>query len=518
MVKRVLVIGLVLSIVIGIGVAGYFFLQPQTYVITEDPNLELISVSTDTIVGTVIASGRLEAVQTESISFQNNGIVSRIFVEEGMRVEPGVLLAELEKADLIEAVQLAELELQRAELQLDKLLTPPDVSDLSAAQAALDNARAQRDRLFNGPEEADVAAAEMSLASARASLQQLLSGPDENTITVQAANLRKAEIALAQAQFDYNAVAFDSRLSLGPAARLEQATIDYETALASFNLAVKDPENAEILAAQSQVAQAEASLARLNTAVQAADLAAAEAQIAQAEASLQNLLDGPAGVDIRVAEVAVESARINLDRARRNVTRAELLSPIEGTIVSINMEEGQAASPANTMVLSDLSNFKLIVDIDEIDIYRIATGQPVAISLDSLPEETFRGTVSEISLAPTTTSAGGIVAYPVTILVDGQNAPFKIGMNVNATIETERLEDVVVVENRVIQLDRANGRAYVDKLIDDQIVRTEVVLGQRSGSVSQIVTGVEAGDTLVLEQRSRRDQLRNALSGGPPDD
>jgi multidrug efflux pump subunit AcrA (membrane-fusion protein) len=85
-------------------------------------------------------------------------------------------------------------------------------------------------------------------------------------------------------------------------------------------------------------------------------------------------------------------------------------------------------------------------------------------------------------------------------------------MNVNATIETERLENVVVVENRAIEFDRSTGKAFVEKVIDDQTTeRTEVTLGRRGGTVSQILDGVEAGDTIVIRQRSRREELQQAI-------
>jgi hypothetical protein len=89
-------------------------------------------------------------------------------------------------------------------------------------------------------------------------------------------------------------------------------------------------------------------------------------------------------------------------------------------------------------------------------------------------------------------------------------------MNVNATIETERLENAVVVENRAIEFDRATGKAYVEKLVNDQTTeRTEVTLGRRSTTVSQILDGVDVGDTIIIRERSRRDELQRAIQSGP---
>jgi len=335
-------------------------------------------------------------------------------------------------------------------------------------------------------------------------------------VTVAAATLRKMEIALRQAQQAYDAVSYDDRAANFQGAALEQATIDYETALANYNLAVREAEDADILAAQSQVASAEANLQKLLDAPDAAQVAAAQAQLKQAESSLQKLIDGPSDADIAIAQTAVESARLNLQNAQRNLERAYLYSPIAGTVTAISIKENEQAAGPVAMVVSDLSAFKLEVDIDEIDINRIALGQPVVITLDSLPDEEFSGIVDEIGVAPTVGASGGIVAYPVTVRVDAQDAPFKVGMNVNATIETERLEGVVVVPNRAVQIDRETGKAYVDKVVDDQTVaRTEIVLGQQGITVSQVMSGLEAGDSIAIEQSSRREQLRQAIGGGP---
>ncbi len=513
--KRTLIILLILVVVIGLGVSGYLFLTPKTYSVAEDPTIETLTVETDTIIATVNAAARLEAQETVNLNFETVGKVAKIHVTAGARVEAGALLAELDTTDLQQALQLARIDLNRSQAQLDKLLEPPSQLDLAAAQASVESAKAALENTLQGPAQADIQAAQMALNSANANLQRIQSGPNADAVTVAAAALRKTEIALRQAQQAYDEVSYDARAANFQGAALEQATIDYETAQANYNLAVKAAEDADILAAQSQVAAAEANLQKLLDAPDAAQVAAAQAQLKQAEAGLQKLLDGPSEADIAVTQAAVESARLNLENARRNLDRAWLYSPIAGTVTAINIKENEQAAGPVAMVVSDLSAFKLNVEIDEIDINRIALGQPVVITLDSLPDEEFTGAVDDIGVAPTAGAGGGIVAYPVTVLINAQNAPFKVGMNVNATIETERLEGVVVVPNRAVQIDRETGKAYVDKVVDDQtLTRTEIVLGRRGTTVSQVLSGLDVGDTIAIQQNSRREQLRQAIGNG----
>lgn len=512
--KRALIIIGILVVVLGIGIASTVYLSPKTYSVSADETIETLNVTTDTIIATVDTAARLEAHDTANLIFDVPGTVAKIYVTEGARVEAGTLLAELDTTDLEENVRLAEIDLARAQAQHQKLLAPPNQNDIAASQASLDSAQINLDTVLKGASKADIAAAQSALASAKANLKRVQDGPSSDATTVAAAGLRRAEIALKQAQDAYNAVSYDSRSASVQGLMLEQATIDYETAQANYNLAVQAAGDADILAAETQVAQAQASLDRLLEGADKGQVAAAQAQVAQAKSALERLMDGPTDEDITISQSAVDVAAVNLERAKRTLEKAKLYSPLAGTVTTINIKENDPSSIAPiAMVVADLSTFKMEVKVDEIDINRVQTGQPVVITLDSLPDSEFSGQVETVGIAPVA-SATGIVAYPVTVLVDTQDAPFKIGMNVNATIETQRLENVLVVPNRAVQIDRETGQAFVDKVIDDtRLERTEIELGQRSIAVSEVVSGLSGGDTIAIQQSSRREQLRQAISG-----
>ena len=514
--KRVIIISLILVVVIGSGVAGYVFLRPQTYTLSEDPTvLDIVTIETDTIVATVNTTGRLAAIDNVELTFATNGIVQAIHVSEEERVQLGDLLAELNATEAAFAVDQAEIELAKARLERDKLQLPPTPAEVTSAQASLAGAIIALEDLMTDVSEAEVRAAEVSLASARAKLQQLLSGPDTDSLTVAAANLRKAEISLRQAQYAYDAVAYDSRAANFQGADLEQATIDYETARANYNLEIKKADNADILAAQSQIAEAESTLDKLRSGVTSSQIADAQTKIAQAEAEVERLLAGPTEIELATAQAAIDTAQINLEKAQTDLLKTKLWSPIAGTVTSINLKVNTTPKPEEVVMrIDDLSQFKLVVDVDEIDINQVAVDQPVTISLDSALETDYQGRVTQIGLVPEDDSGGGIVAYPVTILIGSSDAPFRVGMNVNATIETERLENVVVIQNRAVEIDRQTGQTFVEKMIDEQTSeRIEVTLGRRSGTVSQVLSGLEAGDQVLLRQRNRREELRRTIQG-----
>jgi HlyD family secretion protein len=524
--KRVIVILLVLVVVLGASVAGYQLLNPKPYDIADDPEVEVIEIRRDTILTTVNATGRSEAAEEVNLNFQASGVVSEVAVDPGQTVSRGYVLARLQPDEMELAVERAESDLARAQAQLDQLYQPAEDEDVAAARAELARAEAQLDDLYQPPSVSDIESAEAAVESAQASLERVLEGLDENEITVAAANLRKAEIILQQAQWEYDQVSYLGEAGATPqAAQLEQATIDYETAKANYLLAVKDADEADIAAAGAQLAQAEASLAKLLEDPTALDIASAQAQKAQAEASLASLLKDPAQLEVAIAQTAVDAAQVGLDQARLNLVRSMLVAPLDGVVTEVNLKVGESPTTIAgdnvggraAVVIADMSAFHLTVEIDEIDISRIEPGQHVTILVDAVPDTAFEGHVSAIAPGPAESSATGIVAYEVTIDLDSDGTRLLPGMTADATIETDRLEDVLVVPNRAVSIDRESGLPVTSvETVDEQgnPTRVEIELGLRNETVSEVLTGLEEGDQVIIGSQSRREQLRRAFQGG----
>jgi len=517
--KRVVIITLILLAVIGVTVAGYQFLNPKPYSIVDDPDVEVIEIQRDTILATLNATGRIEPEAEVQVSFEaGNSVVRDVLVERGQYVTAGTILARLDTSELDLAVKQAEADLARAEAQLEQLYKPALTAEVVSAQAAVESARANLDKVLAGPHADEIAAAQAAVESARADLDEALEGPSEDDITVAAANLRRAEIALKEAQWAYDQVAYRGDIGAMPqAAQLEQATIDYETALANFNLAVRGPTEADIAAARTQVAQAESSLARLLESPIESDITAARSQLAQAEASLARLLEGPDDAEVAAARAAVETAQIGLEQAELNLARASLVAPSDGIVTEVNIKRGEqppAGEPA--LVITDMSAYHIDVEVDEIDIGRIARGQKVAVVIDAIPDEEFTGQVADISPGPIQDVSSGIVAYEVVIGLDSNDPRLLPGMTTDATIEIERLENAVVVPNRAVSVDRSSGEpvTYVEKVDQDgNPARAEIELGLRSETMSQVLDGLEEGDQIIIRGLTRREQLQQVFQG-----
>jgi HlyD family secretion protein len=519
MIRFVKIVAIV-SIVVGASATGWFFLAPKPYDIAQDPSVEVVEIGRDTMVSTVNATGRIEPASEIDVVFGASGSVAEVLVRRGQAVTKGTLMARLHTDDLELAIKRAESELARAKAQLGQLYEPPLEADVASARAEVARAKAQLDELYRPASDKELESAQAAVTSARANLNKVVQGLDENEVTVRAAELRRADIALKQAQWAYDQVAYRGDIGAMPqAAELEQATLDYETARANFLIATKGADEADIAAAEAQVAQAESALDQLVRGPTEAEAVAARAQVAQAEASLARLLKQPNPTDVAIARAAVNGAQAALDQAKVSLTSALLVAPVDGVVTEVNVRVGESTAAGRVLgfTLTDLSAFHIDVDIDEIDIGRIKRGQVATTAIDAIPDTRFLGHVSDIAAQPAAESTSGIVSYRVTIALDTHDAPLLTGMTTDATIETDRLENALVIPNRAVSIDRTSGEPkYTVEKIDAQGLptRTEITLGLRNDTVSEVLTGLAEGDRVVIGQESRREQLQRVFQGG----
>lgn len=467
--KRAFIILIILTVVIGASVAGYQYLSPpEVKTLAEDPSVEVVEIGRDTLVDTVNATGSLEPEAEVEMKFEIGGVVKEVLVKRGQYVTAGTVLARLNTTDL-------ELEIRRAEIQL------------AQAQADLD--------LLFEPELAEkIAAARAKIESARLKLTDLQDGSDADEVTKAEAELRRKQVALKTAQWEYDQVAYRGDVGAMPQAdKLQEATLDYETALADYNIAVKEATPADIADARSNVADAQSSLAEL--------------------------LKQPSAAEIASKQASVDSAQLTLEEKKQDLEQAVLVAPNDGVVLDISIEPGErvlADAEEAAVLIANTSTYLLKMEVDEIDIGRISQGQPAEVSLDAFAEKTFAGTVTDIAPRPVEKEGNTIVTYEVTITLDSSGQPLNLltGMTATAAIQTRQLKDVVVVPNRAIQIDRAGSESvvFVEKLDGQgQTTRVEVELGSRNGSVTEVVAGLKEGDQVVIRQRPGSNETGSSL-------
>lgn len=441
------------------------------------PSYESVSVSRGDISATVSATGLVLPEREVNVAFSAAGTVADVNVEVGQAVKAGDVLASLDTADLALAVKQADVGVRQAQAQLQQLQEGANTADVVAAEAAL-------------------ASAQQGLASAQANYQQTLKGPDKDTLASAQAQVDQARVQLQQAQQAYDKVKNRPDVGMLPqSVNLQNASIALETAEAQYRAAEKSVTNAQVVAARSQVT-------------------AAEAQVAQAQANLDRLQRGTSEGQIAVARAGIDQAMLSLEVAQRRLDNAKLLAPWDGVVTQVSIVEGGPATPAQPAVrLADTSKYHLDVQVDEVDIAGIEPGQPVQVEIDALPDEMLTGKVSRIAPAAITTTTGG-VSYNVRLDIDPASAPLRSGMSATATVIASTRQNVLLVPNRAVQLERETGKTYVERVAGEDLVRTEVQLGLRDEQFSEVRDGVSEGDTLAIRNRSGQDQLRSLFTGG----
>jgi HlyD family secretion protein len=474
--RKLLIVVLVLA---ALGAAGYFGYQEfqRRQAEARRPQYEVVTVERGDISATVSATGAVLPEREVNLTFAATGTIREVNALVGASVSEGEILAALDTADLQLAVRQAEVGLAQAQAQLQQLNEGPNEADVVAAQAAL-------------------ASAQQAVASAQAGYQQTLRGPDADTLAAARAQVEQARVQLEQAQQAYDRVKDRPDVGMLPqSVQLQNATIALETAEAQYRAAEKSVTSAQVAAARSQVT-------------------AAEAQVAQAQANLERLGRGASEGQQAVARAGVDQAMLALQQAQRRLEQTKLVAPWDGVVTAVTIVEGGQAAPAQPAIrLADTSQFHLDAQVDEVDIAGIAIGQPVEIEVDALPIEKLTGTVARLAPSAVTSQTGG-VTYNVRLDIDQTDAPLLAGMSATATIIATTRNDVLLVRNRAIQLERESGRTFVERVVGEELERVEVQLGLRDEQFSEVREGVSEGETLAIRSRSSQDQLRDLFGGG----
>jgi HlyD family secretion protein len=419
---------------------------------------------------TVSGTGPVSPARQVSLVFELNAPVSEILVQEGQPVRAGDALARLDVADLQLAVQQAQLNLDSQQASYDALTAPPRDVDIAAAEAAIQAAQAQ------------------SAAAA--------SSGDPNAAAIADLNAQIAGNAVWQAQLARDL----------PAAQIEQINADAaELGLPSPFPSPNNPADNvtdTIINAENnqEISQVNAEAAA-NQPADVAGLSAANAQFVSAQVQLDRLLNGPSDLELQIATVQLEAARNRLAQAQAALSRGEIIAPFNGIIASSNLVLGEAPPTTQPAIeLIDTSSYYVDVAVDETDIVQLQVGQEVSLRFDALPETRVEGVVTRVALTPT--RQGQLVTYLVRVTLNPTLEPVRAGMTATTTIVVSELTDALVVPNRFIRIDRATGGAFVT--VEPQPGAFEeipVELGVRNENESQIVSGLEAGQRIVLLPR-----------------
>ncbi len=242
----------------------------------------------------------------------------------------------------------------------------------------------------------------------------------------------------------------------------------------------------------------------------------------------------------RQAKEQVVSSRENVQKAQTNLGYATITSPIDGTVISKSVEEGQTvAASFNTpelfTIAKDLKNMQVIANVDEADIGGVAVGNRVNFTVDAYPDDTFEGVVKQVRLEATTTN--NVVTYEVVICAPNADLKLKPGLTANVTIFTKEQADILSVANKALRFTPTKETVGKDmKIVDckgknkvwtlngNTLTAHSVNIGQSDAMHTQIISGIKAGQSVVTEivvdasedEEDSQQQSQGLISGPGP--
>ena len=233
------------------------------------------------------------------------------------------------------------------------------------------------------------------------------------------------------------------------------------------------------------------------------------------------------------ARQTVASSKESVQKAQTNLGYATITSPIDGVVLSKSVEEGQTvAASFNTpelfTIAKDLTDMRVIADIDEADIGGVKEGQRVTFTVDAFPEDSFEGAVTQVRQQATTES--NVVTYEVVISAPNNDLKLKPGLTANVTIFTLEKDNVLTVPSKALRF--IPNQAFLKK--DESIADCEgihklwtkegnvykahkVETGTTNGVVTEILSGIEPGTEVLTDINvSGGDMPQMEQQGGNP--
>ena len=383
-----------------LGFAAYYYWGNQS----SAPQYMTAKVERGNLRNTVTATGTLQAVTTVQVGSQASGTLSALNADFNSVVKKGQVIAQLDPA-----VSKAQVDQARANLQQARAALQQSIASVAGSRAGVSDAQAKA-------------------LAARSTVQNNQSGVSS----------AQANLAVLKAQLD-DALAFlkqqEYLMKSGVIAQRDYDLADtaYKTAEARYNQAA---------AQLSQAVLSEQSSAGSGVAQSQAQVQQSQAQVQQSQAQVQQ-----AQAQVQQAEAALRLAEVNL--AHTTIT-----SPIDGIVVSRDVNVGQTvaaslSAPTLFTIAGDLTDMQVIANIDQADIGVVEQAKSVRFSVDAFPGKDFDGKIQQMRLNPV--NVQNVVTYNVVIDVSNPDQKLKPGMTANLTITIDERNNVLKVPNSALR-------------------------------------------------------------------
>jgi multidrug efflux pump subunit AcrA (membrane-fusion protein) len=255
-------------------------------------------------------------------------------------------------------------------------------------------------------------------------------------------------------------------------------------------------------------------------AVQSAQQQIASAQLAQQSTAAGNAVKQtpPTSGTVAADRASIDNAQGQLDTAQTNLSGTILTAPVAGTVSAVNGEVGETSSGSSGssssssassstasagsagsgfVTLTDLTTLQVIAGFSETDAAKIALGQPATVTFNALPNQQLQGKVATIDINSVVVS--NVVTYNVTVSILNPPATVKPGMTANVAVTTAKRDAVLTLPSSAISGTGSSATVQLQQPGGKTVART-VTIGLRGDTAVEIMSGLNAGDTIVISR------------------
>ena len=482
---------------------GWFILRPDR---AQDANVDVSYVQTAPekrdLSNSLSGTGTLNPANTYNVKSLVAGKVLTSTIEEGDIVEEGTVLYTVDASDATTKAEQASITLQQAQRSYDKTVDRQYVrAEVAGVVATLKVAKG--DEVTSGQEVAVIR------DSSKMVLQLEFPAEDAATFSVG----QSAEVTL-DGTFEtltgtVTAVTGTDALSTGNLlTRTVTITVRNAGGLTTAQAATATINGVSCIAAKCFEYQAERTLTTLAagtvTAINVQEGGAVNKDDIVLQISGEDLTEA-----IQSAAETLRSAELNMDNLQEAMNNYTVTSPISGTIIEKNAKAGDALTAgADLCTIYDLSYLVMVINVDELQVSNVSVGQSVQVTADAVPDKTYTGTVTRVSMKGS--SNGGTTTYPVTVRID-ETEGLRPGMNANAEIVIAEAKNALAVPNAAIvrggyvlvtKDSPSAANADPDMTAPEGYVYVPVKIGVSDDDYTQIISGVTGNDTVAYDPSS----------------
>ena len=482
---------------------GVFLLRPQqAKPASVDASYTEAAPERRDVTNTLSGTGTLNPANTYTVKSLVDGKVLTGTIEEGNIVEESNVLYTIDSSDASTNFEKAEIAMQQAQRSYDKVVDRQYVrAEVAGVVSSLKVTKG--DEVTSGQEVAVIR------DSSRMLLTLEFPAADAANFSVGQSAAVTLDGTFEQLDGTVTSVSGTDALSAGNLlTRTVTITVQNAGGLTTAQAATASINGVSSIGSATFAYQAERTL----TAQAAGTVTSINVQEGS-DVAKDDIILGLSGDDltesIQSASESLRSAEISMQNLQDTMNNYTITAPISGTIIEKDAKVGDAVKTGDTLcIVYDLSYLEMNINVDELQISSISVGQQVQITADAVPDKTYVGTVTRVSMKGA--SNGGTTTYPVSIRIDDTDG-LRPGMNANAEIVVAEAKNALVVPNAavvrgsyVLVTKDSPSAANADTAMEapEGFVYVPVKTGVSDDDYTQIVSGIQEGDTIGYDPSS----------------